>query len=182
MLGNERRRERRKKITHRALVSFLWQPEDYYHTLPFIIKGIVLMGSETLWEEGKMVCRIFSSQLSQKETEWMNECEQNYTDQFSDKRIFCSEFVTSGDGELNQWPLKNPQNQALDQFPFNNINFRDYPVSKHAPQQIAGWLGSRPPQFRGWASPHWIKQTRWKRKQEGKVNINSKRSWFTSTR
>lgn len=79
----------------------------------------------------------------------MNECEQNYTNHFSDKRIFCRDSVMSVDGELNQWPLKNLQNQALDQFPFNNINFRDYPVSKHASHQIAEWLGSRPPQFRG---------------------------------
>lgn len=48
-------KEKGKKITHRALVSFLWQPEDDYHTLPFIIKGLVLMGSETL-REGKLAC------------------------------------------------------------------------------------------------------------------------------
>lgn len=62
----------KKNRTHRALVSFLWQPEDYYHTLPFIIKRLVLMGSETLWDGGKTACCILSSQLSQKETEWMN--------------------------------------------------------------------------------------------------------------
>lgn len=176
--------ERGEKKSHTGPLS------HFYGNLKTIIIPCHSLSKELCWwgvrhcEKKERWCVAFSphSWAKKRRNEWMNECEQNYTDQFSDKRIFCSEFVTSGDGELNQWPLKNPQNQALDQFPFNNINFRDYPVSKHAPQQIAGWLGSRPPQFRGWASPHWIKQTRWKRKQEGKVNINSKRSWFTSTR
>lgn len=131
--------ERKKNCTHRALVSFLWQPEDYYHTLPFIIKGLVLMGSETLWDGGKTACCILSSQLSQKETEWMNPTP-------------ISLVIHIFDG-VNQYPLNNLQNRALDMFSFNNINWRDYPVCKHASHQIASWLGSRPPQFRGGQFP-----------------------------
>lgn len=42
MLGNKRG----KKMTCRALVSFLWQPGDYYHTW---------RGSETVGGEGRTV-------------------------------------------------------------------------------------------------------------------------------
>lgn len=40
---------RKKEIAHRAPVLFLWQPEGYYRTLPFIMKGLWLTGSETGW-------------------------------------------------------------------------------------------------------------------------------------
>lgn len=68
-------KERRKKITYRALVSFLWQPEDYYHTLPFIMKGLALTGSKTgRGEERGGQCAAFSllSAGRQKEKEWMS--------------------------------------------------------------------------------------------------------------
>lgn len=139
--------EREKHRTHRALVSFLWQPEDYYHTLPFIIKGLALMGSETLWDGGKTACCILSSQLSQKETEWMN---PNKTTPIS--------LVITGDSVVNThlwWtepvPVKQPAESGFGVF--NNINWRDYPVSKHASHRIASWLGSRPPQFRSGQFP-----------------------------
>lgn len=48
-----------KKITYRAPVSFLWQPEGYYRTLPFIMKGLQLTGSETGWGEWRTVWCIF---------------------------------------------------------------------------------------------------------------------------
>lgn len=51
MLGNKRG----KKMTCRALVSFLWQPGDYYHTWRVIMKGLPLMGSETVGGEGRTV-------------------------------------------------------------------------------------------------------------------------------
>lgn len=47
------RKEKGKKITYRAPVSFLWQPEGYYRTLPFIMKGLQLTGSETGWGRGE---------------------------------------------------------------------------------------------------------------------------------
>ena len=53
------RKKKEKEITHRAPVSFLWQPEGYYRTLPFIMKGLQLTGSETGWGEGRTVRCIF---------------------------------------------------------------------------------------------------------------------------
>lgn len=56
-LCSEKKKE--KNHTHRAPVSFLWQPEGYYRTLPFIMKGVQLTGSETGWGEGRTVASIF---------------------------------------------------------------------------------------------------------------------------
>lgn len=72
-------KERRKKITYRALVSFLWQPEDYYHTLPFIMKGLALTGSKTGRGEGRTVRCIFSAHSWETEGKGMNEFKKNST-------------------------------------------------------------------------------------------------------
>ena len=39
-LAKKKRGKKGKEITYRALVSFLWQPEGHYCTLPFIMKGL----------------------------------------------------------------------------------------------------------------------------------------------
>lgn len=59
MLGKKEEEKNAKKITYRAPVSFLWQPQGYYRTLPFIMKGLQLTGSETRWGEGGQ-CSAFS--------------------------------------------------------------------------------------------------------------------------
>lgn len=62
-----------KKITYRAPVSFLWQPEGYYRTLPFIMKGLQLTGSRTGWGEGRTACCIFPAHSWETDGRGMNE-------------------------------------------------------------------------------------------------------------
>lgn len=68
-----KKEKKKKKITYRAPVSFLWQPEGYYRTLPFIMKGLQLTGSETGWGEGGTVRRIFPPHSWDTEGKGMNE-------------------------------------------------------------------------------------------------------------
>ncbi len=67
-----RKRNMIEKITYRAPVSFLWQPEGYYRTLPFIMKGLQLTVRQG-GGEGRTVRRIFPDHSWETEGKGMNE-------------------------------------------------------------------------------------------------------------
>lgn len=60
LLQNKKKKGREGRGDHmQAPVSFLWQPECYYSTLPFIMKGLQLV-SKMGWGAGQIVqCCIF---------------------------------------------------------------------------------------------------------------------------
>lgn len=130
-----------KVVTCRALVLFLWQPECYYHTLPFIMKGLQWLVCEAGGERGRQKAAFFSptwlwnkSQTKTLQCSVVRESLLTFTGYEFVCVIFCCVIMTGWEREKHlQYRNLNMSHVIRDQVIFIGQYFFYYncPVSLH---------------------------------------------------